>query len=575
MRDVALLDVSLKSFWDLCQRTFWGPRAQQKKNVGPADVDAGGGSSYGFLRWLIIMMQEQARRDPAEWQALETMFYGQYRTLFKCRAQGCDWHSQLGKNESSCSITLLREPPWTNNPYEPASFQQGLETWLELRWPPGLHTCPKCKSDSYLSQLHEVINPPEILILGVYRRPDEQTVFWRDTPLTDTLTMSKRYTYQKEDVTYKLNGVIAFTGDSVGDEYSGQWHTINAIRGRDDTWYTVDNDQVNRLPSLKTFDALMRSPVPKNRRRLPSFTLSTIIRDVQQPLSTSQPIKRLSSSLEDESVTPKSAKKQKTSSSLETCPTTSEGTSLVRDLEQCFADLPRSIIEAVLQKHDCDLDLTYRELAFGPSPADPSLNNVDEAIRADVLKLHLQFPHIPVQGLPALLKHYQTLASAIDALQNLPYISLRFNELVGDARVTLSDVNIRPCKQMSALQATGDIEYTLPGSRWIASFDVALKLQKAKQYDLTPPTAGPSAAPAPKRPSPQRPQRPQPTPTDLEPLPTEEEVRDAVRESMPNGVNIEDLRDRLGIKKKLMSFQHIVDAVARSQDNVIFVLRSP
>ena len=41
---------------------------------------------------------------------------------------------------------------------------------------------------------------------------------------------------------------------------------------------------------------------------------------------------------------------------------------------------------------------------------------------------------------------------------------------------------------------------------------------------------------------------------------------------MPDGVNIEDLRKRFGIKKKLMSFQHIVDDVARSQDNA---LRSP
>ena len=316
------------------------------------------------------MMQEQARRNPFEWQALETIFYGQYRTLARCRAQGCDWRSQWGKDESACNIVLFKDPFWTTNPYKSASYQQGLDTWLELRYGPGLFTCPKCKSDSYLSLHHDVINPPEILILSVYRRPDEQMVFWRDTPLSDTLTMSKRYTHQKEDVIYKLNGIVAWTGDSVGNEDSGQWHTINAIRGRDDTWYTVDNAQVNRLTSLRAFDALMHSPTPRNQRRLPSFILSTITRDAQQPLSTSQPIKRLSSSLEDGSATPKSAKKQKTTSSLESCPTTSAGTSLVRDLEQCFADLPRSVIEAVLQKHDCDLDLTVRELQHGPIPSE-------------------------------------------------------------------------------------------------------------------------------------------------------------------------------------------------------------
>jgi len=58
------LNHRLTLFWDLCQKVFWGSRAQRKRKIGPEHGRAGG-SETSFLFWLLTVMREQIQHIPS------------------------------------------------------------------------------------------------------------------------------------------------------------------------------------------------------------------------------------------------------------------------------------------------------------------------------------------------------------------------------------------------------------------------------------------------------------------------------------------------------------------------------
>lgn len=62
LKTVTLPDV-LDSFYELCDKTFWGPRARAKRRVGPM-TDVEGDLDVSFFLFLLYNMREQLLRCP-------------------------------------------------------------------------------------------------------------------------------------------------------------------------------------------------------------------------------------------------------------------------------------------------------------------------------------------------------------------------------------------------------------------------------------------------------------------------------------------------------------------------------
>lgn len=58
------LENALDSFYDTCDKVFWGPRARAKHRIGPIHPDIEGDLDLSFMTWLLYEMREQLKRYP-------------------------------------------------------------------------------------------------------------------------------------------------------------------------------------------------------------------------------------------------------------------------------------------------------------------------------------------------------------------------------------------------------------------------------------------------------------------------------------------------------------------------------
>jgi hypothetical protein len=57
--DIGDLFNTLDSFYEVCDKVFWGPRSRAKRQVGPKHPDIEGYSDLSFMTWLLFEMREQ------------------------------------------------------------------------------------------------------------------------------------------------------------------------------------------------------------------------------------------------------------------------------------------------------------------------------------------------------------------------------------------------------------------------------------------------------------------------------------------------------------------------------------
>ena len=282
--DRAILYGKLDEFYQQCQKDFWGPRSNLRKErpevkVGP-ETETGGNASQ-YITWLIQYLSKQTHTVPRnqidECGLLKRMFWTTFVTHTTCtnRHRKFLWRKERNWMQMNSSRPTA----------ETVTVQDGLTQWLGELAGPVTNSCntPGCKSRTDTPSV-KITNAPEILLIRTpFRKitPHETDFFFR-VPFAKFVDLSA-YSANGEDLKYSLQSMSM----QLGRGFRMVGHAISIVQAADGKCYKIDNQSVQHVVSPGPFvDRAQSDRYGKDERLLPCFL---VYNRVRQPEATATP----------------------------------------------------------------------------------------------------------------------------------------------------------------------------------------------------------------------------------------------------------------------------------------------
>jgi hypothetical protein len=274
--DRAILYGKLDEFYQQCQKDFWGPRSNLRKErpevkVGP-ETETGGNASQ-YVTWLIHYLSKQTHTIPRnaidEVALLKRMFY----TTFIAHTTCTNRHRKFLWRKERNWMQMGSSRPTA----ETVTVHDGLTKWLSDIAGPVTNSCgtKDCKSRSCTPSI-KITNAPEILLIRTpFRKitPHESDFFYK-IPFAKFIDLSA-YSADGKELKYVLQSMSL----QLGYGYRTVGHAISIVQAADGKCYKINNQSVQHVVTPGEFvDRAQSDTYVKDNRLLPCFLVYNRIR---------------------------------------------------------------------------------------------------------------------------------------------------------------------------------------------------------------------------------------------------------------------------------------------------------
>ena len=370
-----------------------------------------------------------------------------------CDDQACH-HEDPAVHKEMCFTRICLQ--LTPDPFDVQSALLAEKQTLKRQRP-----CPRCQMSSVINRSTLNINLPEILIVYVQRYRGEGEFV--DTPIQEHIEVPT--TGRRES--YSLQSIAVQTMGSLLQQPPGGMHVFAGIRGRSG-YLTVLNDMKRHyLSSWDVLDQLQRHPQPMEDLLMPDVLIYT--RD-HPAVKTTQDRTLLIHPREDPSKYPRpisdSFAQMIHDNKVIFDKPTNEVIRVLKEIKTALPKISENDILRVYLQNSGDLNGIMRELIFDPSPipwVEDDLNAVSIFNRANVLKLHAEFPKVQIHKINELLR--QQLANkrgnyvgVREYLLSYASVETRFVQNIGDQASVKVSVNAVPVT-LNTADGTGPLDF--------------------------------------------------------------------------------------------------------------------